>query len=86
MLELVDVTATGKLIAEIDGEYYLLQYKDKGLYWKEDAGLWRANKVDVGVFGGWSFCDDDDWMIDRDGKVVARETGWRLAREVVKNG
>ena len=80
MLDLVDVTPTGKLVAEIDGEFYLLQERDKGLYWREDAGLWRATKVDIGVFGMWSPCDDDDFLIDRDGKVVARETGWRRER------
>ena len=71
MMELVDVTATGKLVAEIDGKYYLLR--------KWERGVWRADMVDRGVFGGWSPCDDDDWII-REGRILRHETGWRLTK------
>ena len=67
MLDLVDVTMTGKLIAEIEGKHYLLQ--------RWECGHWRAVMVDVGIFGGWSPCDDDTFII-RDGKILWREVGW----------
>ena len=75
-LELVDVTVTGKLIAEIDGKHYMLRS------W--EAGCWRADMVDRGLFGWWSACDDDDWII-RNGVVIAREIGWERRRENVSD-
>ena len=83
MLELADVTPTGKLIAEINGEYYMLRYKDRGELCPADKGLWRSIKVWRNQFGNWVCCDDDDWLIDRNGKIVAREIGWDLRREKI---
>ena len=72
MMDLVDVTATGKLIAEIDGQHFLLT--------RWERGVWRAVMVDRGVYGGWSPCDDDDFII-RDGVILWREVGWRLEKK-----
>ena len=69
MLELIDVTVTGDLIAEIEGKCYLLR--------RWERGSWRAVMVEKDQFGRWKVCDDDDWII-RDGKILWRETGWDL--------
>ena len=72
----------GPFIIKIDGEYYRIRYRDSGFVHKEDLGLWRADKV---TWDGdhWGYHDDDDWLIDDDGRVVAREIGWGLRRVIV---
>ena len=71
-------------VIRIEGEYYRLQYRDPGILRPEDAGLWRALKVewDGDHFG---IHDDDDYLIDADARcVVAREVGWDLRRIEVR--
>ena len=63
-----------------DGNYYRLLYRDDGTLRPEDKGLWRALRVTIdGDHLGYH--DDDDYLIDDSGKVVAREIGWGLRRE-----
>jgi hypothetical protein len=70
------------MIIEIDGKYYRLRYRDLGILRPEDKGLWRANRVDrSSITGEWYPCDDDDFLITDDWRVVARENGWDLRRE-----
>lgn len=72
MLELVDCTVTGKLVAKVDGKLFLLR--------RWERGKWRADMVDINQFGRYTPCDDDDWII-RDGKILWREVGWDLRKE-----
>ncbi len=71
------------MVIWIEGEFYRLRYIDSGVLRPEDRDLWRCLKVtwDGDHFG---VHDDDDWLIDMENrKVVARETGWDLRREVL---
>ena len=67
-------------VYKIDGEYYRIRRLDKGILTPENRGLWRASKV---VWNGteFSFIDDDDYLIDDDRRIVAKEVGWTLRRE-----
>lgn len=68
-------------IYKIGDAFYRLRYRDLGFIHKEDRGLWRADKVEwTGT--GWRIADDDDYLINDDRRVVAREVGWTLRREV----
>lgn len=70
------------MIIEIDGKHYRLRYRDPGILRPEDKGLWRADMVDQSIItGDWFPCDDDDYLITDDRRVVAREVGWDLRRE-----
>lgn len=71
---------TAGAIVIINGEHYRLRGRDLGQIHPEDKGLWRAEKVKANENGYWYVCDDDDWMITDDLRVVAREVGWRLMR------
>ena len=64
----------------IDGSWYRARYQDPGILRPEDRGLWRCDKVKRDRNGFWYCCDDDDYLIDDDGRIVARETGWDLRR------
>ena len=69
-------------VYKIDGEYYRIRDKDSGVHHAEDRGLWRADKVEwTGT--GWREVDDDDYLIDGYRRVVAKEVGWYLRREVM---
>ena len=70
-------------VYKIDGEYYRIRRLDKGILTPENRGLWRASKV---VWNGkeFSFVDDDDYLIDDDRRIVAKEVGWCLRREVMR--
>ena len=73
------------MIIEIEGKFYRIRYRDPGILRPEDKGLWRADRVDRSTINGeWYVCDDDDFLIDDNGKVVAREIGWELRREEMK--
>ena len=67
-----------------DGCYYKVRYRDSGFVHKEDKGLWRCLKVD---WDGDHFGthDDDDWMLDNEGNVLAHEIGWDLRRVKIQN-
>ena len=72
------------MIIEIDGKTYRLRYRDPGILRPEDRGLWRADRVDRSTINGeWFTCDDDDYLITDDRRVVAREIGWELRRETL---
>ena len=73
-MNLTDITPTGHLIAEINGEHYKLR--------RWERGYWRANKVKRDQHGFWYVCDDDDFII-RDGVFLWREVGWDLRKEIV---
>ena len=67
-------------VYKIDGSYYRVRYQDKGFRYEEDRGLWRADKVEwTGT--AWRIVDDDDYLIDDERRIVAREVGWELRRE-----
>ena len=66
----------------IGGEYYKVQSIDSGQLRPEDARLYRAVKV---RWSGNHYYDDADYLIDDDRKVVAREVGWNLRREVMSD-
>ena len=67
----------------IDGEYYKLRQKDDGFLHPEDRGLWRAGKVEWDrKLCFWNPVDDEDYMIAENRKIVAKEYGWDLRREV----
>ena len=70
-------------VYKIGDEYYRIRRLDKGILTPENRGLWRASKV---VWNGteFSFVDDDDYLIDDDRRIVAREVGWALRREVMR--
>ena len=72
MLNLIDVTKTGKVICEIDGKYYRL------IFWKN--GEWYADQVERDQYGRWVTCDDDVWIIRGD-KIVRRMIGWDKREE-----
>lgn len=47
-------------------------------------GCWRSVKIKPvgdGVFDGWFVCDDDNYLIDRNGRLICREIGWELREE-----
>ena len=69
-------------VYKIGGEYYRIRDKDSGVHHAEDRGLWRADRV-VWTGTGWRIADDDDYLIDDERRVVARETGWELRRVVI---
>lgn len=70
------------MIIEIEGKHYHLRYRDPGFLRPEDKGLWRATRVERSrITGDWYPCDDDDYLITNDWRVVAREIGWDLRRE-----
>ena len=69
------------MIIEIGGECYKVRGYDPGILRPEDRGLLRAHKVKQDWGGFWFCCDDDDYLIDREGKIIAREIGWNLRRE-----
>lgn len=71
------------MIIEIDGNFYRIRYRDSGVLRPEDKGLWRAEQVEQDWNGFWSCCDDDDYLINDEGQIVAREIGWGLRREVM---
>ena len=71
------------MIIEIEGKFYRIRYRDRGFPHEEDRGLWRAEMVAQDPIGFWYVCDDDDYLIDDSGKVVAREIGWNLRREML---
>ena len=73
------------MIVQIGDAYYRLRYRDPGILRPEDKGLWRAVRVDRStITGEWFACDDDDYLITDDRRVVAREIGWDLRKEEVK--
>ena len=68
-------------IYKIGDAFYRLRYRDLGFIHKEDRGLWRADKVEwTGT--AWRIVDDDDYLIDDERRIVAKEVGWELRREV----
>ena len=69
-----------QMIKKINGEYYDFRCKDSGFPHAEDKGLWRASKVKLDNKGHWFVCDDNDYIITDDMRIVAKETGWRLIR------
>ena len=69
------------MIIRIVDSYYRARYKDPGVLRPEDKGLIRCHKVKQDWNGEWFCCDDDDYLVDENGKIVARETGWDLRRE-----
>lgn len=70
-------------IYKIGDAFYRLRYRDLGFIHKEDLGLWRADKVEwTGCH--WRIADDDDYLIDDERRVVARESGWCLRREMMR--
>lgn len=69
------------MIIEINGEHYDLKYRDPGILRPEDEGLWRAYKVKKDWNENWYTCDDYDYLINDEGIIVARESGWDLQRE-----
>ena len=69
----------GKIV-NIDGYFYKIRALDSGFFHSEDKGLWRAHRVRQDWNGFWSCDEDDDFMIDQDMNIVARETGWGLTR------
>ena len=71
------------MIISIGGSFYRVRYRDPGVLRTEDKGLWRCHKVDRDWNGRWFCCDDDDYLITDDGRIVARETGWNLRREEI---
>lgn len=71
-MNLTDITPTGNLIAEINGERFILR--------RWESGYWRAIKVKQDSNGFWFCCDDDDWIIS-DGRVLWREVGWEMRKE-----
>ena len=71
------------MIIEIDGKHYRLRYRDPGILRPEDRDLWRAEMVAQDPIGFWYVCDDDDYLITDDRRVVAREIGWDLRREML---
>ena len=72
------------MIIEIGGEYYRVMYQDSGVLRPEDKGLLRAYRVEKSqITGDWFCCDDDDYLIDDSGRIVAREIGWGLRREKI---
>ena len=69
-----------------DGNHYSVRYKDTGFVHKEDAGLWRCNLVDWdSKRGEFSINDDDDWMLNENYEIIAREVGWDLKRFTPKD-
>ena len=70
-------------VYKIGGEYYRIRRLDKGILTPENRGLWRADRV-VWTGTGWRIVDDDDYLIDDERRVVARESGWCLRREVMR--
>ena len=72
MLDLIDITPTGKLIAQINGKLYMLR--------RWEHGTWRSVMVQKDTKGFYFVCDDDDWII-LDGRIIGREIGWDLRRE-----
>ena len=73
-----------KDIIVIDGKHYRLSYRDPGILRPEDKGLWRGNMVEQDWNGWWTVCEDDDYLITDDGRIVAREVGWDLRREEMR--
>lgn len=71
--KLTDITPTGKCIVDIDGEQYQLR--------RYEGRYWRAIKVKQDQSGFWFCCDDDDYIIGG-GKVLWREVGWDLRKEI----
>ena len=71
MLDLIDITPTGKLIAQINGKLYMLR--------RWEHGTWRSVMVDKNTNGSYFVCDDDDWII-KDGEILVREVGWDRRR------
>lgn len=69
-------------VYKIGDEYYRIRGKDSGVHHAEDRGLWRADKV-AWTGTGWRIVDDDDYLIDDDRRIVARESGWELRREAI---
>lgn len=71
------------MIVCINSEYYQLHYRDPGILRPEDKGLWRAYKVKQNIcrLPGYTYADDDDYLITDDWHIVAKETGWDLRRE-----
>ena len=68
------------MIVQIDMDHYELKYRDPGILRPEDKGLMRADKVEKDWNGNWFTCDDDDYLINDKGIIVAKETGWGLRR------
>lgn len=68
-------------IIQIDGEYFcVIDYTHK------HDGCWRCIKVKPigdGIFDGWTCCDDDNYLLDRTGKMICREIGWDLREEKI---
>lgn len=68
-------------IIQVDGEYYcVIDYTHK------HNGCWRCIKVKPigdGIFDGWTCCDDDNFLMDREGKMIYREIGWNLREEKI---
>lgn len=70
-------------VYKIGDDYYVLRYRDPGFIHIEDLGLWRADKVEwTGT--AWHIMDDDDYLIDDDRRIVAKEVGWCLRREEMR--
>ncbi len=68
----------------IGGEYYKVQSIDSGQLRPEDARLYRAVKVRWSGNHYWECYDDADYLIDDDRRIVAKEVGWCLRREVMR--
>lgn len=72
-----------KGVYKIGNEYYRIRGKDSGVHHAEDRGLWRADRV-VWTGTAWRIVDDDDYLIDDERRIVAREVGWCLRREMMR--
>ena len=69
------------MIIEIETEFYKVRYVDPGVLRPEDKGLLRCDKIARNAAGDWFPCDDDDFLIDAEARLlVAREVGWDLRR------
>lgn len=62
------------MIIQIGADYYRVRGIDPGILRPEDKGLRRCHKVKQDWNGNWYCCDDDDYLVDDEGKIVAKES------------
>lgn len=70
-------------VIKAEGRYYRIRYRDPGILRPEDHFLYRADRVEW-KDDHWSYIDDADYLIDDERRVVAKEVGWCLRREVIR--
>lgn len=72
---IVDYWGKLPVIAIGDQRYTVREYLPKNRAWRCSRVSWTE------IHQGWSTDDDDNYIIDRDGKILYKEVGWEL-REV----